>query len=37
MGDLQQVQSDLDKLQEQIAETNRLLLLPQGQRDGFDK
>jgi len=34
---LDDVQRDLDLLQAQIAETNRLLLTPQGQRDGFNK
>jgi hypothetical protein len=37
MNDLQDVKSDLDILQEQVAETNRLLLLPQGKRESFNK
>jgi hypothetical protein len=34
---LQDVQSDLDLLQEQVSETNRLLVTPQGQREGFNR
>jgi len=37
MKQLQDVQSRLSLLQAQIAETNRLLLEPQGQREGFNK